>query len=85
MSGKLRDQYFDYNAFNYREINGKINNESLVERLEKAHPGLEVSEYDVQNKNDLSKPVVVTYAFDLDNAVEIIGDKMYLSPLLFLP
>jgi hypothetical protein len=83
VSGKLRDQYFDYNAFNYRERNGKINTESLVERLEKAHAGLEISEYDVQNKNDLSKPIVVTYMFDLDNAIEIIGEKMYLSPLLF--
>jgi hypothetical protein len=79
----LRDQYLDYNAFNYRERNNNVNNESLVERIEKSHPGLEISEFEVQNRNDLSKPIIENYAFDLDNTVEIIGDKMYLSPMLF--
>jgi hypothetical protein len=83
VSGKLRDQYLDYNAFNYRERNNNVNNESLVERIEKSHPGLEISEFEVQNRNDLSKPIIENYAFDLDNTVEIIGDKMYLSPMLF--
>jgi hypothetical protein len=84
VSGKLRDQYFDYNAFVFREGKGKANNESMVERIEKVHPGLEVSDYDVQNKNDLSKPIVENYVFDLDSAIEVIGDKMYVSPMLFL-
>ncbi|MFY8008363.1 MAG: transglutaminase domain-containing protein [Flavobacterium sp.] len=83
VSGKLRDQYLDYNAFNYRERYNNVNKESMVERIEKSHPGLEISEFEVQNTNDLSKPIIENYAFDLDNAIEIIGDKMYLSPLLF--
>ncbi|WP_295333402.1 DUF3857 domain-containing protein [Flavobacterium sp.] len=83
VSGKIRDQYFDYNAFSYRERNSKLNNESLAERIEKSRPGLEISDYEVQNRNDLSKPIIENYNFDFDNAVEIIGDKMYLSPLLF--
>ena len=83
VSGKIRDQYFDYNAFSYRERNSKLNNESLAERIEKSKPGLDVSDYEVQNRNDLSKPIIESYAFNFDNSVEIIGDKMYLSPLLF--
>ena len=84
VSGKLRDQYFDYNAFSYRERNSKVNNESLVERIEKANSGMEVSDFEVQNQNDLSKPIIENYSFNTDNVVEIIGDKMYVSPLLFL-
>ncbi len=83
VSGKIRDQYFDYNAFIYRERNSKLNNESLAERIEKSKPGLDVSDYEVQNRNDLSKPIIESYAFNFDNSVETIGDKMYLSPLLF--
>jgi len=84
VSGKIRDQYFDYNAFIYRERNNKINNESLSERIEKSHAGLEVSDFNVQNSNDLSKPIVENYNFVSTNDIEIIGDKMYVNPLLFL-
>lgn len=84
VSGKLRDQYFDYYAFTYRERNSTINNESLAERIEKVNPGLELSDFEIQNRNDLSKPIIENYNFAADNVIEMIGDKMYISPLLFL-
>jgi len=83
VSGKIRDQYFDYNAFVFRVNNNGITKESYIEKLEKRHQGLEIVEYDVQNNNDLSKPIVENYSFTTNNSVEIIGDKMYLSPFLF--
>ncbi|NNT70619.1 DUF3857 domain-containing protein [Flavobacterium sp. IMCC34852] len=83
VTGKVRSQYFDYNAFSYRDRNSGINNESIVERIEKRSQGLEVSDYDMQNRSDLSKPVVENYAFTTEKNVEIIGDKMYISPFLF--
>ena len=82
VSGKIRDQYFDYNAFVFRENNNDISKDSYVEKLEKKHQGLEVGNYEVQNKTDLSKPVVENYEFISTNSVEIIGDKMYFSPFL---
>ena len=42
-----------------------------------------MGEYEVQNSTDLSKPIVENYNFKATNSVEIIGDKMYLSPFLF--
>lgn len=83
VSGKIRDQYFDYNAFTFREYNNGVSKDSYIEKLEKKHKGLEVGEYEVQNSTDLSKPIVENYDFKATNAVEIIGDKMYLSPFLF--
>lgn len=83
VSGKIRDQYFDYNAFTFREYNKGISKDSYIEKLEKKHKGLEVGEYEVQNSTDLSKPIVENYDFKATNSVEIIGDKMYLSPFLF--
>ena len=35
-------------------------------------------------KTDLSKPVVENYTFTHNNAIEVIGDKMYFSPVFFL-
>lgn len=83
ISGKIRDQYFDYNAFLFRQANDKISKDSYIEKLEKRHQGLEVGDYDVQNSKDLEKPLVENYSFKATNSVETIGDKMYISPFLF--
>lgn len=82
VSGKIREQYFDYNAFLFRQNNNSVSKESYIEKLEKRYQGLEVGEYTVQNNNDLSLPIVENYDFTATNAVEIIGDKMYVSPFL---
>ena len=82
VSGKLREQYFDYNAFVFRVNYNGIATESYIEKLEKKHQGLEIGDYAVQNSNDLSLPIVESYDFNTTNAVEIIGDKMYISPFL---
>lgn len=84
VSGKIRDQYFDYNAFVFRNNFNNISKDSYIEKLEKQFQGVEVAEYNVQNNSDLSKPIVEDYSFTSSNAVEIIGDKMYFSPFLFL-
>ena len=42
-----------------------------------------MGEYEVQNSTDLSNPIIENYEFTTNNAVEIIGDKMYFSPFLF--
>jgi hypothetical protein len=83
VSGKIRHQYLDYNAFLFRDKNGELAKDSYIEKLEKKHQGLEISEYDVLNVKDLAKPVVEDYSFTFNNAVESIGNKMYLSPFLF--
>lgn len=83
VSGKIRDQYFDYNAFLFRQNNNTISKDSYIEKLEKRHQGLEVGEYEVQNSKELDKPLVENYSFTATNSVEIIGDKMYVSPFLF--
>ncbi|MEK8179459.1 DUF3857 domain-containing protein [Flavobacterium buctense] len=81
--GKIRDQYLDYNAFVYRVNYHDVTKESYIEKLEKRHQGLEIDEFEVLNTNDLSKPVVENYSFTSTNSVEIIGDKMYVSPFMF--
>jgi hypothetical protein len=84
VKGKMRDMYFDYNAYIYRDNYNSVSKESVIERIEKKYNGIEISEYDVQNNLDLTKPIVESFAFTSNNSVEIIGDKIYFSPLLFL-
>ncbi len=37
----------------------------------------------MQNADDLSKPIIENYSFTSSNSVEVIGDKMYISPFMF--
>jgi hypothetical protein len=32
---------------------------------------------------ELSKPLILAYSFSTDNQLEVIGDKLFLSPMLF--
>jgi len=83
ITGKIRGQYFDYNAFAFREKYNGIAKDSYIEKLEKTYAGLEITEYNVQNILDLDLPIVENYDFTSTNSVEVIADKMYVSPLLF--
>jgi len=83
MSGKVRDLYHDYNAYVFRENNAGVNKDSYLEKMERKHKGLEVGEYKLTNEKDLAKPVMEEYDFSYTNAAEIIGDKIYLNPLLY--
>ncbi|RZJ33702.1 MAG: DUF3857 domain-containing protein [Flavobacterium sp.] len=83
ISGKVRDQYADYNAYFFRENYLGVAQESYLEKLEKKYGGMEISDYKIDNDLDHSKPVTETYSFSHGNIVEKIGDKMYFSPMLF--
>jgi hypothetical protein len=83
VTGKVRNQQFDYNAFLFRQNNNNVAKDSYIEKLEKRYQGVEIGAYEVQNNNDLGQPIIENYDFTSTNSVEIIGDKMYLSPLIF--
>ena len=84
ITGKIREQYSDYNALSFRNKYLDLSKETYLEKLEKKYENIEVSEYEIANKQELEKPITETYSFKHSNSVEIIGNKMYFSPLLFL-
>ncbi|NHN27663.1 DUF3857 and transglutaminase domain-containing protein [Flavobacterium jejuense] len=83
VEGKLRRVLTDYNSFVHRENNIGVTEDSYLEKLENRYKGLSVEEYKVDNVKDLSKPIVETYSFTHDSDIEVIGNKMYVKPLLF--
>ncbi|MBL7885503.1 MAG: DUF3857 domain-containing protein [Flavobacterium sp.] len=83
IEGTVTEQYNDYNALYYRERYGKMATESYLEILEKNKKNTEISDFSVVGTNEIGKPIVETYSFKNTNAVEIIGNKMFFSPLLF--
>lgn len=83
VKGKFREQYFDYAAYFFRENNAKISQESYIEKLEKRHPGIEITDYNISNKDKIESPLVENYSFEHSNLIETIGDKIYFSPMMF--
>jgi len=83
IQGKIQKQKSNYNAFLFRSNDGKLANESYIEKLEKGLNNSIVENYMIENKLVLDKPVVETYSFKNNNSVDIINDKIYFSPLLF--
>jgi hypothetical protein len=84
LSGKYRVLRTDYEAFAFREKYADINQQNYLEKVENDYPGMQISDYNVENSKDVSKPVNESFTFTTNNQCEIIGDKIYINPLLFL-
>lgn len=83
ITGKARDQYFDYNAFVFREHYLTMSKDSYLEQTEKKYNGIEIGEYATVNDKDLTKPMIENFDFKHGNITEKIGDKIYFSPMLY--
>lgn len=83
VTGKIRAQHFDHYAYSFREIHGGRSKENYIESLEKRYKGLEIGEYKVSEDKDLTKPVVEDFDFEHNALSDVIGDKIYINPLLF--
>lgn len=83
LSGKYTMQRTDYEAFSFREKKLDINQQNYLEKIENDLVGIQISDYNIENSKDLSKPIIEKYTFTTDNQCEIIGDKMYINPQLF--
>jgi hypothetical protein len=86
--GKIKGQYksnqTDYYAYLFRNNYATLTADSHLERLEKEYSSVEFLNYTVENEKDLSKPIVENFNFEDSNSSEIIGDKLYVNPFLFL-
>lgn len=84
MNGKLRKQITDYYAYLFRNSKANINKDMYLESLENKYQGLEIGEYKVDNVNEIYKPIIEEFSFVDKGNVEIIGNKIYMTPLTFL-
>ena len=84
IDGKIRRQYTNHQALEFRQNNLATKQDAYLEKLENDNNGIEIGEYVRANELDLSKPIMETFSFKSNKDVEIINDKIYLSPMLFL-
>ncbi|MEL0651158.1 transglutaminase domain-containing protein [Algibacter sp. TI.3.09] len=84
LSGGYRSIKKSHKALSFRERYVDVDHDDFIARLENNYGGLEILDYDVKNELDLGKPIVESYKFVKESQADIIGDKMYFSPLFFL-
>lgn len=83
VSGKVRLQLRDYEAYNFRESYSGTNKDAFLQHLEKKMDNIQTEHFEA-DYNDLSKPVTAGFDFSSNNCSENIGGKLYFNPLLFL-
>ncbi len=83
INGKIRKAYTNHHAVNFRQ-SYIGNQETYLEDLEKENGDMEIENFAVKNESELGKSVIASYDFFLEEGVDVIGDKIYFSPLLFL-
>ncbi|PJJ10723.1 uncharacterized protein DUF3857 [Flavobacterium sp. 1] len=84
MEGKYRSQLTDYEAYNFRDKYAEMETDNYLEKLENNLNGIRIQGYTIDNKKtNLANPVMQTFAFSTNNHSEIIGDKIYINPMLF--
>jgi transglutaminase-like putative cysteine protease len=83
ITGKSRRQASDHRAIVVRQSFSALKEDEYLEKLENDNNKIEISEYTRTNENDILQPVSETYSFTGSNFCEIIGGKIYFSPMLF--
>ena len=83
IEGKMRKTYSDYRAYMFRNEYGNVSEEDYLEKFENKNGGIEVSNYEIKNKNVLGKPVTEEFDFYMEGQVEVVGDNIYFSPLFY--
>ena len=84
IDGSFRSIKTKHKALSFRERYNEINKDDFLEKLENRYNGIEISDYQVKNDVDLSKPVMESYKFEKESQADIIGNKLYFSPMFFL-
>jgi len=84
VSGLMRTIHSDYYAYNFRNSYNGISESDYLSKLENKHNSMEIDNYTIENKSDLGKSITEKFEFSLENQADVIGDKIYFSPTLFL-
>jgi Transglutaminase-like superfamily len=84
INGKIRKQYTNHIALEFRDENLILSKDAYLEKLEKKCNDIEISEYVRDNDTEVSLPIVETFSFKDAKGLEIINNKIYISPLFFL-
>ncbi|OAB76039.1 transglutaminase domain-containing protein [Cochleicola gelatinilyticus] len=83
ITGTSQNRFTGNRALTYRVAFTDVSKEDVNKTLEKNNEATEISNATFKNLKTYYKPVALSYDFESINSIEEIGDKIYVSPLLF--
>ncbi|MCP2027939.1 transglutaminase-like putative cysteine protease [Flavobacterium sp. HSC-32F16] len=83
IDGKVRRQGTEYNAMAFRNKFESAKEDAYLEKLENENGKIEISDYSRTNERELLLPAIETFSFTGSNLCDLIGDKIYVNPMLF--
>ncbi|MCB4798630.1 DUF3857 domain-containing protein [Neotamlana laminarinivorans] len=83
-TGGVRARYTKHKAFQFRESFKNKDIDVYVANKEKALKNIEISNYEAKNADVSEGYVAEAYNVLFEEAASSVGDKLYLSPLMFL-
>ena len=83
VEGKIRRQYSEYKALNFRNNIDKKKETVYLEKIGNDNNEIEFTDYKRTNEKELSLPILETFSFTGSNFSEKIGEKVYINPMLF--
>lgn len=84
LEGKARNQFSNHIALEFRKNNLTTNTDMYIENLENQNNNIEISDYFRENDFNLLEPIIEKFTFKTTKDVEVIDNKIYISPMLFL-
>ena len=84
IEGTINQRLISLEALDLRHKYDPSEKSDWQERERKKYGLTEIQDYNLEGIENLKEPVIKSFSFVLDQAVDQVGDKMFLSPLSFL-
>ena len=84
VAGNSKNRFTGHYAKIQRARYRNLNEDEQSEKMEEDFESLEMIDHAFKGMRDYDKPLTLEYNFENEEAVEVIGNKMYVSPLLHL-
>ncbi|WP_179344146.1 DUF3857 domain-containing protein [Winogradskyella ursingii] len=83
-AGKVMQGLTSHTALNYRQRYTSMSSDDHRKAIEKNKGAIEISDLAMENSKQIMEPLKLSYNYELPDAVDVIGDNIYLTPLLFM-
>lgn len=84
IKGKFNSRYTKHCAYKFRKGFKNQDLDGYVSKKEDFFNNIEISNYNAENTDTYEGFVSESFEFLSENSAEVIGDKIYLSPMMFL-
>jgi hypothetical protein len=84
MSGEYMARFSNHSAYVFRNQTKDVDEETRITNRESKFSGAEIDAYALKNIDTYEGSIVESFDYEVENGVDIIGDKMFLTPTLFL-